>query len=728
MRESFKLKSLSRKTALATIMAIMLAGVFLPSFSVQASQVVVNTVGNTTSFGALGTDYQVKTGYAASLYWVFYFDGTNIVYTSSNDGSIWASNNVVTSVASGQDFSAWFSGSTLYYVRVDESTHSFWYRYGTLMSSGSVSWSIPETSVSIQGAGFKPTITVDSNGNVWVAVQEGLGNEGIYMMPSGGSWTELKAGITVSDGLILPLSSGKVAFLYTSATHGTLNIITTSGGIWSTVSTTTNSNYGMPDAVAVGDNVYTVSTDSNDNIDFLTYSYGVGWDTQTVIASGLQSNSNAAISTDDSSTLVIFYGWGPTNNAVNFMATSTNLGASWGAPITVSNDQTYGFYLTAPYFIPNNRPYAIWNVVFVDPSVKLVTGLTTPVISSTSTSSSTSTTTATSTVTSSGSTSSSTTTSSSSTHSSSTSTVSTSSTSTTSGSTTSTTTSSTSSSSTTSTSSNPTTTVTIDPTSTVTVTQLASTVTQTTTVTQSPSLSTVTTTLTGPTTTVTSQLTTTSVTTVTSSVTQTSTQISVSSTTLTSTETISQLIGSTAYATCDHASINQNGNTNCQAYVITQDGGYPGGVITFSATPSGSGTFSNENCQISQQSNAYFVLNCNIQYKSTGSANPQIVTASYSGNAFYSPNSASFYLAVVAGGSSSTTDNGGGDNGNARLGGSASSSPGLSLLALIPNGSMPTVTAANFGSALAVAMVLGVPLTAMINARRKKSKHSQSDA
>ena len=49
------------------------------------------TIGTTTGASSIRFPYQSKTCFANTRYWVFYHDGTNIVFRSSTDGTTWSS-------------------------------------------------------------------------------------------------------------------------------------------------------------------------------------------------------------------------------------------------------------------------------------------------------------------------------------------------------------------------------------------------------------------------------------------------------------------------------------------------------------------------------------------------------------------------------------------------------------------------------------------------------------
>ncbi len=169
------------RAILLGLIVVLLFLAMIPALTIQvhgASNTIVQ-VGTSSSGFPLGFDYQGKTAYADSRYWVFYSDGNNMLYTSSTNGVNWAGLTIVASAASGLFFSVWFSGSNIYYVRVDGATNEFWYNIGTLNSDGTITFGT-EVGVGINGVGYGPTITTDTSGNIWIGVQEPFQNEAVF--------------------------------------------------------------------------------------------------------------------------------------------------------------------------------------------------------------------------------------------------------------------------------------------------------------------------------------------------------------------------------------------------------------------------------------------------------------------------------------------------------------------------------------------------------------------
>ncbi len=311
-----------------------------------------NNVMPTVSFGSKtssgpssGTSYSFerKVIYFQGLWWAFYSDGSNIGYSTSPDGSIWSAETIVTSSTDSTDgfnFNIWVSGSTIYYVLgAPEHSTSFLWRYGTLQSSGAISWTISETSVTTTNkVDSVNSIVTDSSGNVWVALNSNDGtNAHIEVWKySSGSWTKeddispLASDITP---LLVPVSNG-VALIYgEGGITSKVNVITTTtGASWSTaVSPVSDYALFYSSVTAIGNTLYFAGLASSSagvstgTVNFWSFAYGAS---STSAETQLQSTSSSwvvSISEDPSDTLIVFYGSGTTLSTTY----STNFGGAW---------------------------------------------------------------------------------------------------------------------------------------------------------------------------------------------------------------------------------------------------------------------------------------------------------------------------------------------------------------------------------------------------------------
>jgi len=107
---------------------------------------MASTVGTSTANSATYAPFQRKSFYAAGRFWVFYSDGSNMVYRTSTDSSSWSSATTVRACTYGFKFSIWFDGTYLHYAYSDVS--AIYYRRETPNSDGTITWSAAEQTVS----------------------------------------------------------------------------------------------------------------------------------------------------------------------------------------------------------------------------------------------------------------------------------------------------------------------------------------------------------------------------------------------------------------------------------------------------------------------------------------------------------------------------------------------------------------------------------------------------
>jgi len=289
-----------------------------------------STVGTSTENTATNYPFQRKSFYAAGRFWVFYSDGTNMVYCTSTDGSTWSAATTVKTASNGNKFSIWFDGTYLHYAYADIS--SIYYRRGTPNSDGSITWSADEQTISTTA--LYPMVSVDSNGYVWIGY---LYNTGTYYYPyviksgnNDGTWgtgtiTQLSTTSTNKWRVsVVPLTSGKMLAVYAS-NGATVKAKKWDGSAWGTeVATTSAVYYGYyHSAVAQGDDVHLVFLkNSGYDILYVKYTYSSNsFGTETTLQAGATDTSIPVLSIDTS-----------TNDLYVFAATkTTNTPSGWTA-------------------------------------------------------------------------------------------------------------------------------------------------------------------------------------------------------------------------------------------------------------------------------------------------------------------------------------------------------------------------------------------------------------
>ena len=180
------------KVALLACLLIIIAGILpaIPSFgsgqhissySSSPSSFIQNsnvpTIGNSSTSNALVSGYQRHCfGKVQGLYWCFWSNGNNLVFSTSSDGITWSGSLTLPitqiSAAWSLALSVDYSSSIVYFVFTGKS-NSFLFGNGSLRSSGAISWATaqPQNVTAKWFNTLYPSITLDSNKNVEVSFE-----------------------------------------------------------------------------------------------------------------------------------------------------------------------------------------------------------------------------------------------------------------------------------------------------------------------------------------------------------------------------------------------------------------------------------------------------------------------------------------------------------------------------------------------------------------------------
>jgi hypothetical protein len=313
------------------------------------------TVGTTTTSGATFHAFQRKCFYANGRFWVFYSDGTNMVYRTSTDGSTWTDAITIRSSIYGSNISLWFDGTYVHYAYA--SVSSIYYRRGTPNSNGTITWSADEQAVSTTyNQATYPMVSVDSNGYVWIGYTDYDGTSRYpYVIKSGnndGTWGSTPSGFpyrlstTASDYWrvsVIPLTSGKMLAVY--AYNGvTVKAKRWDGSAWgSEVATTSPIYWGeFHSEVAQGDDVHLVFLISPVfDILYVKYTYSTNsFGTETTLQASATAASAPVICIDSSTNdLYVFWAGYPTENKIYFRKYTASSG-TWGAKVLWLDEST----------------------------------------------------------------------------------------------------------------------------------------------------------------------------------------------------------------------------------------------------------------------------------------------------------------------------------------------------------------------------------------------------
>jgi len=250
-----------------------------------------STVAQSDADEVIGFPYQREVFYAAGLFWVFYSDGSDMVYRTSVDGVTWSEATIIRSAPLGSHFSVWFDGT---YVHYTYAWTIVYYRRGVPNNDGTITWSADEQTVysgAVDDVHRFPSLIVDSDGYAWIGVNW---TDGVVRYPKvfknskkDGTWSTASGfpyqlTTDVSDwrvGLV-PLTGGKVYVIYCGS--GELPRGRLWDGGWGDEETDL-ANYNIDrsfgfSAVGEGDDVHFVyNRETINQIRYNKRTYGTGW-------------------------------------------------------------------------------------------------------------------------------------------------------------------------------------------------------------------------------------------------------------------------------------------------------------------------------------------------------------------------------------------------------------------------------------------------------------------
>jgi len=187
-------------------------------------------VSTVTSGGGLSTSLtcQRKIFNNDEFIFAFYFDNTNIVYKTSDDGETWSDAIIVAPENTSRDASVWFDGTYVYFVWVEDLFGDILhYKRGTI-SDRIINWGTDyevHTTPGLQHHGY-PFVSCNSNGLPFVSTFQQISSNWaikVYKCSNGdgsGIWTEYIISDYSDDqdktSCILPMKNGKMYIVYWS--------------------------------------------------------------------------------------------------------------------------------------------------------------------------------------------------------------------------------------------------------------------------------------------------------------------------------------------------------------------------------------------------------------------------------------------------------------------------------------------------------------------------------
>jgi hypothetical protein len=366
---------------------------------VNAGQTIIvdpSTVGESTDSLATAYPYQRKTFFAATRFWVWYSDATNLGYATSTNGTNWGSFIGVRACITGSYFSIWFDGTYVHYAYAPSlDTVGILYRRGTPNSDGTITWTAEVTAYQATGhyPGY-PFVAVDSNGYPWIAYHQYYSpNRMAYVTKSStkdGTWSTA-AGFpyqltTTSSAIywrteMIPLTSGKMLAIYTYA--GTyISAKRWDGSAWGAEKNTASqiSDGAYYSAVAQGDDVHLVFLKKTDyDVIYSKYTYASdAWGDVTTVQLATTSTLDPVLSINTATNdRYCFWAGDPTADHIYYKKYT---GGSWDTDptdwITETTDyltdignggrgrltsfyQAYGGYIGLVYMTKTASPYKV---------------------------------------------------------------------------------------------------------------------------------------------------------------------------------------------------------------------------------------------------------------------------------------------------------------------------------------------------------------------------------
>jgi len=288
-------------------------------------QVDPTVIGESSQRDPIGYQFQRKLWYMAGRYWVFYSDGSKIVYKHSKTGNSgnWSDPITVrTGVDNGFYFSITFNGTYLHYALAGGQDNPLRYRMGTPLSNGTIVWADSEQNIlnpTSFGILHRPSITTDSNGYPIIGYTNQTASQDTYPFvvksdQNNGTWNTASGYpyqlSTTSDvywqTLVVPLTSGDFYVFYVrdgKPIRGKLN-----NGSWQSEESTTNSIFESGDfcAVNINSDIHLVWVNKTTyEIVYAKRDSSTGWQTEISLGPG-RFRSPPTI-TADGSDLYVFW-------------------------------------------------------------------------------------------------------------------------------------------------------------------------------------------------------------------------------------------------------------------------------------------------------------------------------------------------------------------------------------------------------------------------------------
>ena len=319
-----------------------------------------STVATSSSPTAIRESTQTKTFYANGRFWIFYTNGTYMMYTTSTNGTNWETPQAIRSCDDGWKFSVYFDGTYMHYALsvcdyVADTTTGIYYRRGIPNANGTITWSTNEQSVLGSNNDFAwtyITVTADSYGYPWISycdqwyeysprITKSSANNGTWINTTGFPYGLGDYSHTCVK--LIPLTAGKVYVLYSCYYSNyeegdRLKGKLWNGTAWQSEETPTNTrifrrdntgtsgSYGFA-AVADRDDIHLIFlSHPTQSIIYLKRTYGSGWGNESLVQSAASSATRISATIDGNKQLYCFWAGYP---LVNHMYYKRLISGTW---------------------------------------------------------------------------------------------------------------------------------------------------------------------------------------------------------------------------------------------------------------------------------------------------------------------------------------------------------------------------------------------------------------
>lgn len=363
----------------AALLFLLSAFAFLGS--VPVAKAAWTTVATSTTSDATLHNFQGQVFHANGYYWVFYFDGLHEGYVSSADGGTWSAETTLTTSCafSTGEWAFTVSGTTVYRVCASQGD-TFYVDTGTL-GSGTITWGTESGAITKVKTGNIGTLSsvstaLDSSGKWWVVAPSTDGTD--YFLEAwdcssgcltASNWSDSNAILISSTywpiAKVTALTSGRLSVVYAFPTPHALHVETFDGSAWSSVATTSATDYTQYfSCVAIGDVTECAAPDGTDSlVAYLSVAYDANspaWSSETNLsgATCAGGNPDASISTNGTSKLVVYFSCEGTST---YYTASIDSGSSWSSVTTDATAETTTYDIAASFAIDSSGfMQAVW--------------------------------------------------------------------------------------------------------------------------------------------------------------------------------------------------------------------------------------------------------------------------------------------------------------------------------------------------------------------------------